>query len=90
MREIAPYGLRMPTELKDRLMRTAKSNGRSLNSELIARLWASLKDEPTALGTAEPRAPAYRADISETEQWLIDLYSRLPVEKQLALIALLK
>jgi plasmid stability protein len=33
--QIAPFGLRMPEELKDKLAERASANGRSLNSEIL-------------------------------------------------------
>ena len=35
VRDIAPYGVRMPAELKERLQEIAKDNGRSLNSQIV-------------------------------------------------------
>lgn len=35
MRNIAPFGLRMPDELKEKIQERAKANGRSMNSEII-------------------------------------------------------
>lgn len=32
---IAPFGLRMPEELKDKISESAKKNGRSMNSEIV-------------------------------------------------------
>lgn len=43
MASITPYGLRMPRELKDTLDEEARRNGRSLNSEIVARLQASIQ-----------------------------------------------
>ncbi len=37
-RDIAPFGLRIPPELKSWLEQQAKNNGRSLNAEVIQRL----------------------------------------------------
>lgn len=37
----APYPLRMPTDLRDRLEKAAKESGRSMNSEVVARLQSS-------------------------------------------------
>lgn len=34
-RDIAPFGLRMPAELKQQLQEQAKQNGRSLNAEIV-------------------------------------------------------
>lgn len=33
--QIAPFGLRMPEELKDVIAERAKQNGRSMNSEIV-------------------------------------------------------
>ena len=38
MRSIAPFGLRMPDELKEKIQERAKVNGRSMNSEIIQTL----------------------------------------------------
>ncbi|MDF7631463.1 Arc family DNA-binding protein [Erwiniaceae bacterium L1_55_4] len=35
MRNIAPFGLRMPDELRDAITARAKANGRSINSEIV-------------------------------------------------------
>lgn len=35
---IAPYGLRMPPDLKDRVESAAKANNRSMNAEIVATL----------------------------------------------------
>jgi len=43
MASITPYGLRMPRELKDVLDTAARQNGRSLNSEIVARLQVSVQ-----------------------------------------------
>lgn len=37
-RDISPFGLRMPSELKALLEKFAKRNARSLNSEIVGRL----------------------------------------------------
>lgn len=39
---IAPFGLRMPEELKEKVAERAKNNGRSMNSEIIQILHDSL------------------------------------------------
>lgn len=40
---IAPFGLRMQPELREKLEESASKNGRSLNAELIARLESSFQ-----------------------------------------------
>jgi hypothetical protein len=42
--DIAPFGLRMRPELKRRMEEAAKTNNRSLNSEIIARLEQSFQE----------------------------------------------
>jgi len=42
-RNINPFGLRMPPELKEKLEEEAKKNMRSLNAELVARLEESFE-----------------------------------------------
>lgn len=44
-RDIAPFGVRMPAELKAELEEKAQQNGRSLNAEVVARLSSSLRNE---------------------------------------------
>lgn len=45
VRDIAPTGIRFPTQLKEALKKVAREEGRSLNSEAIMRLARSLKDD---------------------------------------------
>jgi hypothetical protein len=44
-RDIAPFGLRMPIDLKARIDEVAQANGRSINAEVIARLQTSFVAE---------------------------------------------
>lgn len=37
-RDIAPFGLRMPPDLKARIKRSADDNGRSMNAEIVSAL----------------------------------------------------
>lgn len=48
---IPPFGLRMLPDLKTRIEAAAKANGRSLNSEITARLEWSLQAEEQAGGS---------------------------------------
>lgn len=45
MANITPYGLRMPPDLKEALDASARQNGRSLNSEIVARLQQSIETD---------------------------------------------
>lgn len=40
-RDIIPYGLRILPDLKDMIRKAGKNNGRSMNGEIEARLYAS-------------------------------------------------
>lgn len=57
---IPPFGLRMLPDLKTRIEAAAKANGRSLNSEIAARLEWSLQAEEQSggsmLATGAPEA----------------------------------
>lgn len=44
-RQIAPFGLRIPEDLKDWLKQQAEQNRRSLNSEILARLEESKEQQ---------------------------------------------
>lgn len=49
-RDIAPFGVRIPTELKEKLQEFADKNGRSLNAEILYRLEQSVnKDDVNVL-----------------------------------------
>ncbi|HQS59956.1 MAG: hypothetical protein B7Y56_03365 [Gallionellales bacterium 35-53-114] len=91
MADIAPFGLRMQTEIKAKLEREAKINGRSLNAEIVSRLQISL-DKPGAAQSrhvvAEPSANSYLPEINDIERQLLMIFRRMPVEKQLALLSL--
>ena len=42
---IAPFGLRMPEELKEKIAERAKNNGRSMNAEIVQILQDALEFE---------------------------------------------
>lgn len=43
--QIAPFGLRMPEELKDAISKRAAENGRSMNAEIVQMLEDSLSSD---------------------------------------------
>ncbi|AOM40585.1 Arc family DNA-binding protein [Xenorhabdus hominickii] len=45
VRDISPYSIRMPDELKEALTERAKRNGRSLNSEMVMILQSAVDEE---------------------------------------------
>lgn len=48
MRDIAPFGLRIPADLKQQLEEATKKSLRSLNSEMVVRLNDSFELRPLA------------------------------------------
>lgn len=62
IRDIAPYTIRMPEGMKEKLAARAKANGRSLNSEMVMTLQESLeRADPKPKSNAEHQA-AIQAD----------------------------
>jgi hypothetical protein len=95
IRDIAPFGLRMPEELKERLTRESSISGRSLNAEIVFRLTASLDNPPPYAPISNGlREHAERGsntmEFSDHERQLLAEFRRLSVSKQMALLVLLK
>ena len=92
VQDINPFGIRMPAELKQLLDFEAKKNNRSLNSELVNRLWQSLGRDDQVEGKlgAEQSRPEYAGQFSAADKAMLAIFRRLPAEKQLALISLFK
>lgn len=91
MREIAPFGLRMPPELKARIEAEARANGRSINTEVISRLQDSLRDQSSKRVAMEPSSPGYHDNgLSTTDKEMLAVFRALPASKQLALLSLFK
>lgn len=44
-RDVNPFGLRMPPEVKEELEKLAEQNRRSLNAEIVVRLEESIRRE---------------------------------------------
>ncbi len=94
IRETAPFGVRMPDELKEALQREAKINGRSLNQEIVARLRSSL-EQPVRVPTNgytvhQGGQQGYSEGMSDAERQMVAVFRRMPPEKQLALLSLFK
>jgi hypothetical protein len=88
MREISPFGLRMPEGLRAKVEREARINGRSLNSEINERLKRSLAGTEQLAANQTPRD--YQIDMTDSERIMLRLFQKLSPEKQLALISLFK
>ncbi|WP_272537521.1 MULTISPECIES: Arc family DNA-binding protein [unclassified Providencia] len=75
MRSIAPFGVRMPDDLKEKLTVRAAQNGRSLNSEIVMILQSAV-DEASASNTISSIAQAEADKIKEAlEETLTKLYN---------------
>lgn len=79
--QIAPFGLRMLPDLKERIEQSAKGSGRSMNAEIVARLQQSFEapaGSPAELG-------ATRALLKVLAIWLkSDMLSNLKEKSPLA------
>lgn len=64
MREINPFGLRMPAELKDVLEKSAEKNRRSLNAEILVRLEQSVTQEGKSCISAEELRKIMKEEFS--------------------------
>jgi len=60
---IAPFGLRMPEDLKDKISERAKANGRSMNAEIVQ----ILQD---ALGENENHTAVISSNTADIESYL--------------------
>ena len=73
---IAPFGLRMLPDLRERIERAAAENGRSLNAEIVHRLELSL---------AEASAKAPRLTNDEAVRTVSDAVTKLEAAHKLML-----
>lgn len=68
MRNIAPFGLRMPDELREAIAERAKANGRSMNSEIVQILEDAIEYDSTTQASDGQRI-AWDADyLPESDQ----------------------
>lgn len=77
VRDIAPYGVRMPADLKEKLQHLAKKNGRSLNSEIV-RILEEYVDPPKVddmrlLSDEEIKSP------EKIKEWMAELSSKIAI-----------
>jgi hypothetical protein len=93
VRDMTPTLVRMNADLRAALVKAAAINGRSLNMEVVTRLRDSVAGDRRAPGTslrAEEAPPdAASQALSEAQRMLLQRFSRLTPDKQLALMQLL-
>lgn len=79
----ARHNLRMPLELKARLLRSTVDSGRSMNAEILARLEASFAPDPSALimEALKPIASLSEDDRQKAGRLLQDLGAILATER---------
>lgn len=86
--------LRLPSELKAELMRAAAMNGRKVTTEVIERLQKSRTTPPYGIDNRATRIHTNDngpdSPLSGFDQAILDVFRRLPPEKQLALLSLLR
>lgn len=90
----------MPDELRSAIEREAFVHGRAVTAEINMRLKESFKQMPasysavahTGHGTAHLSNDVIPGDqqLPDTERAMLDVFRRLPPEKQLALLSLFK
>lgn len=99
LRDLPPFSLRLHPDMRAALEREAQINRRTLSSEIMARLRASLEEGPARLPNvvrAEEPVPtgfqigARTQQLSDHQRMLLAAYEVLPPEKQLALLTFLK
>ncbi|QCT21748.1 Arc family DNA-binding protein [Jejubacter calystegiae] len=74
-RNIAPFGLRMPDEIREAVQQRAKNNGRSMNAEIVKILQDALEGDELP--------PSYHSDApTEVNESQMEFYSQ-PREEQL-------
>ena len=62
-KQIPPFGLRMPPEVKEEIERLAEQNRRSLNAEIVVRLEQSIRQEGRLCITAEELRKLIRDEL---------------------------
>lgn len=99
-RDVQPTVLRLHPDMRAELIRIAFVNGRSLSKEIATRLEASLKEAtaPKLIYSATPREDAAHLandngpahSLSGIDQAMLEVFRRMPAEKQLALLSLFR
>lgn len=87
-REINPFGLRMPAEVRELVEREARLNGRSLNAEILTQLRANVDPPPRRRGSRPAAQPRDAAVLSDAERAMLVVFRKLSPKKQLALLSL--
>lgn len=87
-RDAPGYALRLTKTLHEEIKREADITGRSMNTVILMRLHHSYDGE-NAPTKVEDSARSYYT-MSDTEKMIFAMIKKLPTDKQLALLSLLK
>lgn len=91
--EVEKFVVRLPMGMRARIADVARTNHRSMNSEIITRLEDSLNGvstvEPSALPSASTPALRVIERASDKEQRLLARFRSMSADKQTALLELL-
>lgn len=105
LRDLPPFSLRLPPDMRASLQREAEIHGRTLSAEILQRLKLSLTTGAPlgssatgagdVLATSTPgrlptRADSHSQSVTDTERMLLALFNTLPPDKQLALLKFLR
>lgn len=75
IRDIAPYGVRMPADLKEKLQALAKKNGRSLNSEIVRILEEYV--QPVSIDDVKIPTDEEIKSPEKLRDWMIELSAKI-------------
>lgn len=75
--QIAPFGLRMPEDLKDAIAERAKNNGRSMNSEIIYILEDYIT--PPRVDDMKPLSEEEAASPEKLQAWMKELTTKISI-----------
>lgn len=80
-RDIAPFGVRMPPELKERIQSAAKANNRSMNAEIVAVLMREYPPPRVTIDAMKARLEKIIEEMppEEVDDFLMDLLEYLGV-----------
>lgn len=79
-RDINPFGLRMPAELRERIEAACQASGRSMNAEIVQRLEESFQAKPLTVQSLMPVVSAAYRSALETQRALRDQLRELTEE----------
>ena len=78
--QIAPFGVRMPEGLKDKLQELAKRNGRSLNSEIVHILEEYVN--PPKVDFMQPLSDEEIRSPEKIQKWMAEMSKKIAILDQ--------